>query len=114
MTPKEHSMLQLSLKQPFGNPLASLGQNSPSAQAQPVRGAGGGLGDLVHAVGPNGPARLAEGEFVWPADVVSFIGNGSTEAGGRILKRAMEEIRMKMKRGGSKQSGHFHEVMKKP
>lgn len=122
VTPQDLALLHR--MQPFGdplhqrlntaqNPLAKLGNNIPSVQAKPIQGVGGGLSDLVPAMGPNGPARLAEGEFVWPADVVGFIGNGSTEAGGRILKKAMEQIRKDMKKGGHKQTGAFHEVFGK-
>jgi hypothetical protein len=48
------------------------------------------------------PARLADGEFVVPADVVSHLGNGSTEAGANILYQMMERVR-KARTGNSKQ-----------
>jgi hypothetical protein len=38
-------------------------------------------------------ARLADGEFVVPADVVSHLGNGSTEAGAKKLYAMMDRIR---------------------
>jgi hypothetical protein len=40
------------------------------------------------------PARLADGEFVVPADVVSHLGNGSTEAGAKILHQMMDKVRV--------------------
>lgn len=39
------------------------------------------------------PALLADGEFVIPADVVSGLGNGSTDAGARQLYAMMEKVR---------------------
>jgi hypothetical protein len=36
---------------------------------------------------------LADGEFVVPADVVSHLGNGSTEAGARELYKMMDNVR---------------------
>jgi hypothetical protein len=38
------------------------------------------------------PARLADGEFVVPARIVSELGNGSTEAGARQLYKMMDRI----------------------
>ena len=43
--------------------------------------------------GVNGPARLADGEFVVPADVVSHLGNGSTDAGAKQLYKMMDKVR---------------------
>jgi hypothetical protein len=39
------------------------------------------------------PAALADGEFVVPADVVSHLGNGSTEAGSKTLYKMMDKVR---------------------
>jgi hypothetical protein len=36
---------------------------------------------------------LADGEFVIPADVVSHLGNGSTEAGANVLYKMMNKVR---------------------
>jgi hypothetical protein len=38
-------------------------------------------------------AALADGEFVVPADVVSHLGNGSTEAGSKQLYKMMDKVR---------------------
>jgi hypothetical protein len=43
-------------------------------------------------IGESQPARLADGEFVVPARIVSEIGNGSTEAGARKLYKMMDRI----------------------
>ena len=48
------------------------------------------------------PARLADGEFVIPADVVSHLGNGSTDAGGKKLHSMMTRVR-KARTGNPKQ-----------
>ena len=44
-------------------------------------------------IGGKQPARLADGEFVIPADVVSHLGNGSTDAGAKQLYKMMDKIR---------------------
>jgi hypothetical protein len=49
------------------------------------------------------PARLADGEFVVPADVVSHLGNGSTDAGAKKLYGMMDNIR-KARTGKKKQA----------
>jgi hypothetical protein len=48
-------------------------------------------------------AALADGEFVIPADVVSHLGNGSTEAGSKKLYAMMDKIRIA--RTGNKRQG---------
>jgi hypothetical protein len=48
------------------------------------------------------PARLADGEFVVPADVVSHLGNGSTDAGAKQLYAMMDKVR-KARTGNKKQ-----------
>jgi hypothetical protein len=40
------------------------------------------------------PARLADGEFVIPADVVSHLGNGSSDAGAKRLYAMMDKVRV--------------------
>ena len=58
-----------------------------------LRGPGDGVSDSIPAViGRKQPARLADGEFVVPARIVSEIGNGSTEAGARKLYAMMDRI----------------------
>jgi hypothetical protein len=61
-----------------------------------LRGAGDGMSDDIPAViRGKGVQRaaLADGEFVIPADVVSHLGNGSTEAGAKKLYKMMAQIR---------------------
>jgi hypothetical protein len=59
-----------------------------------LKGPGDGMSDNIPAkIGHKQPARLAEGEFVVPADVVSHLGNGSTDAGAKQLYRMMDKVR---------------------
>jgi hypothetical protein len=58
-----------------------------------LRGPGDGVSDSIPAtIGKNQPARLADGEFVVPARIVSELGNGSTEAGARTLYAMMDRV----------------------
>lgn len=67
-----------------------------------VRGAGGGMDDLVPgSIEGRQKVRLADGEFVLPAHIVSAIGDGSTDQGVRRLHGMMDSIyRQKYKSGG--------------
>jgi hypothetical protein len=58
-----------------------------------LRGPGDGVSDNIPATIEGGqPARLADGEFVVPARIVSELGNGSTEAGARQLYAMMDRV----------------------
>ena len=64
-----------------------------------LRGPGDGVSDSIPAViGKRQPARLADGEFVIPARIVSELGNGSTEAGARKLYAMMERVQRSRKK----------------
>lgn len=66
-------------------------------------GPGDGMSDDIPAtIEGKQPARLADGEFVVPADVVSHLGNGSTKAGAKRLYAMMAKVR-KARTGTSKQ-----------
>lgn len=68
-----------------------------------LRGPGDGMSDNIPAtIARKQPARLADGEFVIPADVVSHLGNGSTDAGSRVLYQMMEKVR-RARTGNAKQ-----------
>ena len=70
-----------------------------------LRGAGDGMSDDIPAVIKGAKpqrAALADGEFVVPADVVSHLGNGSTEAGAKRLYSMMAKVR-KARTGNPKQ-----------
>jgi hypothetical protein len=58
-----------------------------------LKGPGDGVSDDIPAViGNKQPARLADGEFVIPARIVSELGNGSTDAGAKRLYAMMDNI----------------------
>jgi len=58
-----------------------------------LKGPGDGVSDSIPAtIGHGQPARLADGEFVIPARIVSELGNGSTDAGARELYKMMDRI----------------------
>jgi hypothetical protein len=81
--------------------IANLGSYSDGGQL--LRGPGDGMSDNIPAkIGQSQPARLADGEFVVPADVVSHLGNGSTDAGAKQLYAMMDKIR-KARTGNKKQ-----------
>jgi len=61
-----------------------------------LRGPGDGVSDSIPAtINGKQPARLAEGEFVIPARIVSELGNGSTDAGAKRLYAMMDRIKAK-------------------
>jgi hypothetical protein len=69
-----------------------------------LSGGGDGMSDSIKAnIGGTQEARLADGEFVVPADVVSGLGNGSSKAGAKQLYTMMDRVRQA--RTGTKQQG---------
>ena len=61
-----------------------------------LNGPGDGLSDSIPAtIEGKQPARLADGEFVVSADVVSGLGNGSSKAGAKHLYAMMDRVRQK-------------------
>jgi hypothetical protein len=64
-----------------------------------LKGPGDGVSDSIPAsIGDKRPARLADGEFVVPARIVSELGNGSTEAGARKLYAMMDRVQSARKK----------------
>ena len=94
---------------------------SQAAQNQTVQAAQGGLMGLAHggrylrggtdgmadklrtSIDGKQPAALSHGEFVIPADVVSHLGNGNSDAGAKKLYQMMDRIREA--RTGTKKQG---------
>ena len=69
-----------------------------------LSGGGDGMSDSIPAsINGKQEARLADGEFVIPADVVSHIGNGSSKAGAKQLYSMMDRVRQA--RVGTKKQG---------
>jgi len=97
---------------PFGNAginFASDNRNGLSfrtlgmAHGGYLDGQGDGMSDSIPAtIEGKQPARLADGEFVIPADVVSHLGNGSTKAGSKRLYSMLDKVR-KARTGHTKQ-----------
>ena len=84
-------------------PSYDLGGYAAGGNPRLLRGPGDGMSDNIPAtINNRQPARLADGEFVVPADVVSHLGNGSTEAGAKKLHKMMNEVR-KARTGNPKQ-----------
>jgi hypothetical protein len=74
-----------------GGGLSSLGNYSDGGQL--LKGPGDGVSDSIPArIGARQPARLADGEFVVPARIVSELGNGSTDAGAKQLYAMMDRV----------------------
>jgi hypothetical protein len=85
---------------------ASIEQNFAKGGLPPrfLQGAGDGMSDSIKArIGGVQEARLADGEFVVPADVVSHLGNGSSKAGAKKLYAMMDKIR-KARTGRTRQA----------
>jgi hypothetical protein len=71
--------------------ISSLGSYSDGGQL--LKGPGDGVSDSIPAqIGARQPARLADGEFVVPARIVSELGNGSTDAGAKQLYAMMDRV----------------------
>ena len=76
--------------------MAASGGDVPHKGSHYVQGAGGGQDDLI-------PAKLADGEYVFDAEIVAALGDGSNKEGAKKLDAMREAIR-KHKRGGSLKS----------
>jgi len=68
-----------------------------------VNGAGDGMDDMIPAsLEGEQDVVLSDGEFIVPADVVSGLGNGSSDAGSKRLYEMMDRVR-KLRTGDSEQ-----------
>lgn len=93
-----------------GGGIANLGGYSDGGRL--LKGPGDGVSDDIPAtIGKKQPARLADGEFVIPARIVSELGNGSTDAGARKLYAMMRRVEQRRKKtamaGNSKADKHL-------
>lgn len=74
------------------------------AKGRYLRGATDGMADKIpSSIDNKQPAKLSHGEFVIPADVVSHLGNGNSDAGADVLYKMMDRVRVA--RTGSKKQG---------
>ena len=77
-------------------------QNAETTEGE-VRGVGDGMDDMIPAtLEGEQDVVLSDGEFIIPADVVSGLGNGSTDAGSKSLYEMMDRVR-KMRTGKTEQ-----------
>jgi hypothetical protein len=91
--PTSMEVLQAGAQRTFARGgIADLGGYSDGGRM--LKGPGDGMSDSIPGViGNKQPARLADGEFVVPADVVSHLGNCSTDAGAKRLYAMMDKVR---------------------
>ena len=79
-----------------------------------VEGAGDGMADMIPAsMEGDQDVLLSDGEFVVPADVVSGIGNGSSDAGADKLEGMMDRVR-ELRTGGKTQPPAIPDEMMLP
>ena len=78
-----------------------LSMVTPDAQSEGmIRGQGGGMDDMIPGmIGASQPVAVSPGEYIVPADVVSDLGDGSSDAGADELDMMLERVRMA--RGGT-------------
>jgi hypothetical protein len=87
----------------LAKPMAEGGITQLAVGGKLLKGSGDGMSDDIRAnIDGKQEARLADGEFVIPADVVSHLGNGSTDAGAKHLYSMMDRVR-KARTGNPKQ-----------
>lgn len=73
-------------------------------QPRYLRGKTDGMADKIRSsIDNKQPAKLSHGEFVIPADVVSHLGNGNSDAGADVLYKMMDRVRKA--RTGTKKQG---------
>lgn len=85
-------------------PEYAAGGLASMAQGRYLGGPTDGMADKIPArIGDKQEARLSHGEFVIPADVVSHLGNGNSEAGAKRLYAMMDKVRTA--RTGNKKQG---------
>lgn len=84
--------------------LASLQEPVKAATGRYLRGPTDGMADELNtSIDNRQPAKLSHGEFVVPADVVSHLGNGNSDAGAKKLYSMMDKVRQA--RTGTKKQG---------
>jgi hypothetical protein len=87
---------------------------SPQEGDGMIKGAGDGMSDMVPAtMEGEQDVLLSDGEFVVPADVVSGIGNGSSDAGANKLEDMMNRVR-ELRTGGRTQPPAIPDEMMLP
>jgi len=84
--------------------MASLQEPVKAATGRYLQGPTDGMADEINtSIDNRQPAKLSHGEFVVPADVVSHLGNGNSDAGAKKLYSMMDKVRQA--RTGTKKQG---------
>jgi hypothetical protein len=84
--------------------LAGLARGGSTGAPRYLRGQTDGMADKIPSdIDGVQPAKLSHGEFVIPADVVSHLGNGNSDAGAKVLYKMMDRVRQA--RTGNKRQG---------
>ena len=100
MTPEE----KMALLQTQQTPVKAAMGGIMAAKGRYLRGNTDGMADKINtSIDDRQPAKLSHGEFVVPADVVSHLGNGNSDAGAKKLYQMMDKIRIA--RTGTKKQG---------
>ncbi len=94
LTASRERIAQPAGRRPGGEAGPYFGQVKFAAEGGYLRGATGGMADeLDTSIEGEQPAKLSHGEFVIPADVVSHLGDGNSEAGAKKLYEMMDKVR---------------------
>jgi len=84
--------------------IMGLARGGKARQPRYLRGHSDGMADKIPTtIEDKQPAKLSHGEFVIPADVVSHLGNGNSDAGAKMLYKMMDRVRTA--RTGTKKQG---------
>ena len=69
-----------------------------------IEGEGGGMDDQVMGmIGDQQPVAVSPGEYIVPADVVSGLGDGSSDAGAEELDQMLDDVRRSRQNGDTRQ-----------
>jgi hypothetical protein len=84
--------------------IAGMARGGKAMPPRYLRGQTDGMADRIPSnIDGVQPAKLSHGEFVIPADVVSHLGNGNSDAGAKVLYKMMDRVRQA--RTGTKKQG---------
>lgn len=74
--------------------ITGLAHGGSTGQPRYLKGHTDGMADKINTdIDGKQAAKLSHGEFVIPADVVSHLGNGNSDAGANVLYRMMDRVR---------------------
>lgn len=103
LTQEELERIRQATKVAAKGGLMSLASGGQARPARYLAGGTDGMADEIETdIDGKQPARLSHGEFVIPADVVSHLGNGNSDAGAKVLYDMMAKVR-KARTGTPKQ-----------